>query len=67
LKIRGLLQIVKAYEQLTVKAGVEGDYSSALQALTIHPLVHSSNVAIKLLHDIINENKDYLPQFKEVK
>ena len=66
LKIRGLLQVVKAYEQLTVEAGVNGDYDAALQALTIHPLVHSSNVAIKLLHDIIHENKDYLPQFKKI-
>jgi len=63
LKIRGLLQVVKAYEQLTIEAGVNGDYDAALQALTIHPLIHSSNVAIKLLHDIIHENKDYLPQF----
>jgi 6-phospho-beta-glucosidase len=65
LKIRGLLQVVKAYEQLTIEAGVKGDYAAALQALTIHPLVSSSNIAIKLLHDIINENKDYLPQFKQ--
>lgn len=63
-KIRGLMQIVKAYEELTVKAGVTGDYNTALQALTIHPLVPSVEAAKKIMDDIIRENKDYLPQFK---
>lgn len=62
-KIRGLLQVVKAYEELTVEAGVKGDYGSALQALTIHPLVGSSAKAKRILDDILRENKDYLPQF----
>src|SRR5690625_298775 len=38
-EIRGLLQEVNAYEELTVKAAVEGDKGIALQALTIHQLV----------------------------
>jgi 6-phospho-beta-glucosidase len=63
-KIRGLMQAVKAYEELTVEAGVTGDYYTALQALTVHPLIPSANVAQKLLDDIIKENKEYLPQYK---
>ncbi|ADL69819.1 glycoside hydrolase family 4 [Thermoanaerobacterium thermosaccharolyticum DSM 571] len=63
-KIRGLMQSVKAYEELTIEAGVRGDYYTALQALTIHPLVPSSTVAKKILDDIINQNKEYLPQYK---
>jgi len=63
-KIRGLMQIVKAYEELTVEAGVTGDYNTALQALTIHPLVPSVETAKKILDDIIRENKGYLPQFE---
>lgn len=63
-KIRGLMQSVKAYEELTIEAGVAGDYYTALQALTIHPLVPSSTVAKKILDDIINQNKEYLPQYK---
>ncbi len=62
-KIRGLMQVVKAYEELTVHAGISGDYHSALQALTIHPLVPSSSIAKKLLDDILAENKEFLPQF----
>ncbi|MBU3142796.1 6-phospho-beta-glucosidase [Clostridium sp. CF012] len=63
-KIRGLMQVVKAYEELTVEAGVTGDYNTALQALTMHPLIPSATVAKKILDDIIKENKDYLPQYK---
>ena len=52
LKIRGLVQVVKTYEQLTIEAAVRGDRDAALQALTVHPLVPSSAVAIKLLDEI---------------
>jgi 6-phospho-beta-glucosidase len=35
----GLMQQVKAYEQLTIAAASEGSYRKAVQALTLHPLV----------------------------
>ena len=63
LSIRGLLQNVKAYEQLTIEAAIKGDYDKALLALTIHPLVDSATVAKQILDDILAENRDYLPQF----
>jgi 6-phospho-beta-glucosidase len=63
-QIRGLLQIVKAYEELTVEAAVHGDYNAGLQALTIHPLVGDEAVARQILDDILKENEAYLPQFK---
>ncbi|WML34841.1 6-phospho-beta-glucosidase [Clostridium sp. OS1-26] len=63
-KIRGLMQAVKAYEELAVEAAVTGNYYTALQALAIHPLVPSSTIAKGLLDDIINENKEYLPQYR---
>lgn len=62
-QVRGLLQVVKAFEELTVEAAVHGDYDAALQALTIHPLVGSADKAKNILHDILIENKEYLPQF----
>ncbi|MDI6829656.1 MAG: 6-phospho-beta-glucosidase, partial [Armatimonadota bacterium] len=64
LEIRGLLQAVKCYEELTIKAGVEGSYKAALQALVAHPLVPSFAVAKQLLDRILEENKEYLPQFR---
>ncbi|HYG60358.1 MAG TPA: 6-phospho-beta-glucosidase, partial [Symbiobacteriaceae bacterium] len=63
LPARGLVQLVKAYEELTVAAGVTGDYGAALQALTLHPLVPSAHVAQQILDDIIRENRAFLPQF----
>lgn len=66
MKVRGLLQVVKAYEELTIEAAVHGDYGCALQALTIHPLVPSSTIAKSLLDDIISENRAYLPEFKDL-
>lgn len=63
--MRGLTQVVKAYEELTVEAAISGDYNTALKALTIHPLVNDSVKAKKVLDDIIAENKDYLPQYGE--
>ncbi|MBU5483256.1 6-phospho-beta-glucosidase [Clostridium sp. MSJ-11] len=63
-KIYGLINAVKAYEELAAEAGVKGDYNLALQALAVHPLVPSVTVAKKLLNDILIDNSEYLPQFK---
>ena len=63
IEVRGLLQLMKNFEQLTVEAAVHGDYGKALQALTVNPLVVSGRVAKTVLDEIIKQNKDYLPQF----
>jgi 6-phospho-beta-glucosidase len=63
LAVRGLVQAVKAYEQLTVKAGAEGDRAAALQALIAHPLVGSVTVARQLLDRLLDAHRQYLPQF----
>ena len=63
LPARGLVQVVKAYEELTVEAGVHGDYGAALQALTLHPLVPSASVARQILDEMLQANRSYLPQF----
>lgn len=65
--IRGLLQVVKAYEELTVEAAVHGDYQAGMQALTIHPLIGSAELAKRVFSDILNENKEFLPQFSRYK
>ena len=63
-QIRGLLQIVKAYEELAIEAGVNGDYNDALNALTIHPLINDSSAAKKVLDDCLLANREYLPQYE---
>ena len=62
--IRGLIQQVKAYEELTIEAAVKGDYKAAIQALTINPFVNDGLMAKKVLKDLLEENKEYLPRFK---
>ena len=65
IKIRGLIQSVKAYEELAVEAAVTGDYNTALLALTIHPLVPSANIAELILNELLEANKEYLPQYNK--
>ncbi len=62
-ELRGLLQQVKAYEELTIEAAVTGDRKAALQALLANPLVPSFRVAKAVLEDLIEAHKEYLPQF----
>jgi 6-phospho-beta-glucosidase len=59
----GLVQQVKAYERLTVKAAVEGDRASALKALIANPLVARYNVATALLDALLEANRDHLSRF----
>jgi len=60
---RGLLQVMKAMEELTVEAAVTGDYATALQAFTLNPLVTSGDVAKVVLDELLETHKAYLPQF----
>lgn len=61
--MRGLMQVVGAYETLTVEAALEGSYDKALRALALHPLVPSITVAGRLLDDYLAAHRAYLPQF----
>ncbi len=49
LSVRGLVQVVKAYEQLTIEAAVKNSYGLAWQALATNPLVGSVTKARELL------------------
>lgn len=62
---RGLLQIMKAMEQMTIEAAITGDYNKALHAININPLVPSGKIAQTLLDQLLYAHKDYLPQFEE--
>jgi len=62
-KIRGLIQSVKAYEELTVEAAVTGDYATALLALSINPIVPSAAIAEQILDEYLEVNHAYLPQY----
>lgn len=54
----GLMQLVSAYENLTVEAALEGSYAKALRALNLNPLIPSLEVAEKILDDYIEAHGD---------
>jgi len=54
---RGLVQVVKAFESLTVAAAVTQSRRLALQALLTHPLVGDVDVAEPLLDEMIRAHK----------
>jgi len=61
--IKGLMKTIKAYEKHAVLAGLRGDYSEALRALMIHPLIGDFNKAKGALDELLEAHKEFLPQF----
>jgi len=59
----GMVCAVKNYESLTVEAAVHGDRDKALAALLAHPLVMDYDIALPMLGDLLEANREYLPQF----
>lgn len=59
----GLISAVKNYEQLAVEAAVEGDVTKMKWALLAHPLVREYELVEKLVPELLEANRQYLPQF----
>ena len=64
-EMRGLVQAVKAYEELAIAAAVSGDEQIALKALLANPLVPDLQAAEGLLDAIIEVNLRFLPKFAQ--
>jgi 6-phospho-beta-glucosidase len=60
---RGLVQQIKSFERVACEAAVEGNYDKAVLALTINPLVASDAIAKKIVDEMLEAHKAYLPQF----
>ncbi len=58
--IRGLMQNIKAYESLTVKAAITGDRETAFQALLEHPLTPDAEGCSTLLDELLEVNRPHL-------
>ncbi len=56
----GLLARIKAYEQLTIQAAVEGSTEKAIEALVLHPLVADEKIAASIVSDF---KKAFGPDF----
>jgi 6-phospho-beta-glucosidase len=59
---RGLVQAVKAYEELTIEAARTGDRTVAWRALAANPLV-GAEIASPLLDALLTANAGMLPRF----
>jgi len=60
----GLISQVKMYELLTVEAAVHGDRNAVYQALLAHPLGPRADKIQEVMEDMLETNKQWLPQFK---
>jgi 6-phospho-beta-glucosidase len=61
--IRSLCQQAKAWESATVQAGVTGSRRHARLAMLLNPLVPSFETAAGLVDEMLEANREYLPQF----
>ena len=59
-----LIRRVKIYERLASKAIREKSIQSAVEALTLHPLVNSYSIATKLIDEYLELNKEYTADWR---
>ncbi|MBK7452527.1 MAG: 6-phospho-beta-glucosidase [Anaerolineales bacterium] len=60
----GLISQIKMYELLTVETAVHGDRNAMYQALLTNPLGPSADKIQAVMDDMLETNKQWLPQFK---
>lgn len=61
--VRGLIQTVKAYEELTIEAALTGNHQTAIAALMANPLVGTYPKARTYFDRVLQNEANYLPQF----
>ena len=61
--VRGIIQQLKSVERTVIDAAVTGDYDKMVVAMTINPLVANDVRGKALLDEMLEANKEYLPQF----
>lgn len=59
----GLVQAVTSYESLTISAAVHGSRATARRAMLANPLIRQWGPATRLLDDLIEANRQFLPNF----
>lgn len=61
--VSGLVNQIKSFERVAAEAAVTGDYKTALTAMTINPLVPGDRVAKRILDEMLEAHRAYLPRF----
>ncbi len=62
-EMHGLVDAMRAYEELTIAAARSGDRDTALRALLANPLVSRWTAAKPVLDALLDANRQYLPRF----
>ena len=62
LYIKGMVQALKAYEKLTVRAAINNSRQDALAALMVHPLIGDFHKAKAVLDDMLKANAAYVSE-----
>lgn len=65
IQIKGLISQIKQFEILGAEAAVEGSYEKALLAMITNPLIVNDFEGHKLLDEMLEAHKEYLPNFYE--
>jgi 6-phospho-beta-glucosidase len=60
-----LVAAVKSFELLTIEAAINGDRRAAYEALLAHPLGPPADQIQTVLEDMLETNRNFLPQFFE--
>ena len=63
---RGYVQTIKAMEELTIQAAIEGSYDLAYQAFLLNPLIDNGLITEELLQEMLVAHEVHLPQFEKV-
>ncbi|MFD1064878.1 6-phospho-beta-glucosidase [Oceanobacillus locisalsi] len=64
--VRGMIQNMKAMEELVIKASISGEYEDAYNAFLVNPLVQDEKKAKLVLDELLEAHKDYLPQYNRM-
>lgn len=62
-EMHGLVEAVRAYDELAIQAAMSGDRRTALRALLANPLVAQWSDAEPLLDALLEANRQHLPRF----
>jgi len=62
LSVRGLVQTIKTYEQLTINAAINGDRKTAIAALMANPLIGTHNKARLFFERVLEGENDYISE-----
>lgn len=64
--VKGLMEQVVCEEELAVEAALTGNFDTLVESLVASPMVTDKRVAPQLAKELIEGNRQYLPQFKDI-